>query len=33
VSDNKNNGDADLFYNEDFIQKLAYLVDIFAKTK
>jgi len=26
-----NNDDANLYYNEDFIQKLAYLVDIFEK--
>jgi hypothetical protein len=26
-----NNNDANLFYNEDFIQKVTYLVDIFEK--
>jgi hypothetical protein len=27
--DSNNNDDANLCYNEDFIQKLAYMVDIF----
>jgi hypothetical protein len=30
LSDSNNNDDANLFYNEGFIQKLAYLVDISA---
>jgi len=29
LSDSNNNDDANLCYNEDFIQKLAYMVDIF----
>jgi len=31
LSDSNNNYDANLCYNGDFIQKLAYLVDIFEK--
>jgi hypothetical protein len=31
LSDSSNNDEANLCYNENFIQKLAYLVDIFEK--
>jgi len=28
-----NNDDKNLYYNEDFIQKFVYLIDIFGRTK